>query len=65
MRLAFQVVLAIFAALTVSMVVSADSECQYGSLCNSKADCCLGYNCVLMNNPKVDEPDLIYGCAME
>ncbi|KAG1752242.1 hypothetical protein EDB19DRAFT_1672974 [Suillus lakei] len=45
MRLSF--VLAIVAALTASMVVSADSECYpAGSPCSSDTDCCHDYYCM-------------------
>ncbi|KAG1726562.1 hypothetical protein EDD22DRAFT_853526 [Suillus occidentalis] len=56
MHLSFRVVLAAIAALTVSMAVSANTECYpSGHLCNSKAECCSGYNCVPVLDPQVDE----------
>ncbi|KAG2365643.1 hypothetical protein BDR07DRAFT_1398273 [Suillus spraguei] len=46
MRPSFQVVLAIIAALTVSMTVSADTECHTaGRDCEFNYDCCRGYRC--------------------
>ncbi|KAG2040805.1 hypothetical protein BDR03DRAFT_948568 [Suillus americanus] len=49
MRLTFRVVLAVVAALTVSMAVNAqDSGCiTDGNFCNSDADCCAGSGCWL------------------
>jgi hypothetical protein len=43
MRLTFRVILAVLAALTVSMTVSACND--GGLICNSAADCCPGYKC--------------------
>ncbi|KAG1740688.1 hypothetical protein EDB19DRAFT_1708487 [Suillus lakei] len=54
MRLSF--VLAIVAALTAFMAVSADSECYTaGGFCNSDKDCCHGYECVAVYNYHFDE----------
>ncbi|KAG2343478.1 hypothetical protein BDR05DRAFT_989852 [Suillus weaverae] len=50
MRLTFRVVLAVVAALTVFMTVSADvtDGCILpGYFCNTDADCCPGYGCDL------------------
>jgi len=57
MHLTFRVVLAVVAALTAFMAVSADADggCHSGSLCKSKADCCNGYECVLTEDPNFDE----------
>lgn len=56
MHLSFRVVLAGIAALTVSMAVSADTECySSGHLCSSKADCCPSYNCIPVLNLQFDE----------
>ncbi|KAG2753005.1 hypothetical protein P692DRAFT_20723762 [Suillus brevipes Sb2] len=56
MHLSFRVVLAAIAALTVSMAVSADTECySSGQLCSSKAQCCSGYNCVPVLDTRFDE----------
>ncbi|KAG1847877.1 hypothetical protein DFJ58DRAFT_797197 [Suillus subalutaceus] len=56
MRLCFQVVLAVVAALTVSMAVSAESECHSDDhLCNTDKDCCNDSVCVAVFDPHVDE----------
>ncbi|KAG1886691.1 hypothetical protein F4604DRAFT_1723095 [Suillus subluteus] len=53
MRLSFRVVLAVVATLTVSMAVSADSECYTGyHVCDSDADCCPGYECTSKIGPR-------------
>lgn len=65
MHLSFRVVLAVVAALTVSMTVNADTDTKChskGGLCNSKADCCHGYECVPVLDLKFDEPYYIYMC---
>ncbi|KAG2040390.1 hypothetical protein BDR03DRAFT_948622 [Suillus americanus] len=63
MRLSFRVVLAAVTALTVSMAVSADSQCySHGHLCNSRKDCCDGYQCVAVLDPDFDEPFYVYKC---
>ncbi|KAG2365396.1 hypothetical protein BDR07DRAFT_1398974, partial [Suillus spraguei] len=48
MRPSFRVVLAVIAALTVSMIVSADSQCTApGDFCTMGEDqCCSGFQCV-------------------
>jgi hypothetical protein len=56
MHLSFRVVLAVVAALTVSMAVSADSECgSTGDLCNTQKDCCNGYECIQVFDHHFDE----------
>lgn len=63
MHLSFRVVLTVVAALTMSMTVSADTECySEGALCNSKADCCNGYDCVPVLDLKFDEPYYVNMC---
>ncbi|KAG1851779.1 hypothetical protein C8R48DRAFT_360427 [Suillus tomentosus] len=59
MRHSFRVV-AVAAALGVSMAVSADSECQYaGGLCTTE-DCCPGNACMPNEaDPEVSMSDLI------
>lgn len=52
MHLSFQVVLAVVAALAVSMVVSVDSHCiPIDEPCNSSKDCCNGYYCIAVVLP--------------
>ncbi|KAG2354094.1 hypothetical protein BDR07DRAFT_1398317 [Suillus spraguei] len=48
MRPSFRVVFAVIAALTVSMIVSADSQCTApGDYCTMDKDqCCSGFKCV-------------------
>lgn len=56
MHLSFRVVLTVVAALTMSMTVSADTECNSkDALCSSKADCCHGYDCVPVLDLQFDE----------
>ncbi|KAG2340342.1 hypothetical protein BDR05DRAFT_541482 [Suillus weaverae] len=56
MHLSFRVVLAVVAALTVSMAVSADSDCfSTGHLCNTNKDCCHDHICVAVTDPHFDE----------
>ncbi|KAG1784483.1 uncharacterized protein HD556DRAFT_232175 [Suillus plorans] len=56
MRPSFRVVLAVVAALAVSMVVSADGECQLISWpCESSEDCCRGFHWVKMPLRVIDK----------
>ncbi|KAG2108412.1 uncharacterized protein F5147DRAFT_694844, partial [Suillus discolor] len=53
MLLSFRVVLAVAAALTASMAVSACHTA--GGLCATSHDCCRGYKCVSVALPERDE----------
>ncbi|KAG1867465.1 hypothetical protein C8R48DRAFT_703048 [Suillus tomentosus] len=56
MHLSFQVVLAVVAALAVSMVVSVDSDCTpIDEPCNSGKDCCDGYYCYSVDSVEPGE----------
>jgi len=58
MLLSFRVVLAVLAALTASVTVSADIECHTaGGLCGRNRDCCRGYVCASSALLGRDEPE--------
>ncbi|KAG2356059.1 hypothetical protein BDR07DRAFT_1424324 [Suillus spraguei] len=71
MRPSFQVVLAVIAALKVSMIVSANSQCTMGGdyCTKGKDQCCPGFHCVpeltiTYDNGKETE-SIVYACGLE
>ncbi|KAG2354191.1 hypothetical protein BDR07DRAFT_1430227 [Suillus spraguei] len=71
MRPSFQVALSVIAALTVSMTVSADSQCTApGAYCTmGKDECCSGFTCVpklsIIYNEGPTTESTVYMCDIE